>query len=177
MLANLLVIRSSFKQIRLGVELSHKPDKTEEEQQIVRSFKLTMSSTIAVVLAVFIVLTVIIFSTIMYTSGTSSATRTGTVEGTKVRYVQGTMKYVSLDELNISETSIKSGDKVKLYFDNYDKLINGKTEVDIDNSLKRMMLIIGGSIVFLIIFRIVMQLTYGRPWFNWLMQMSKLGRC
>lgn len=75
------------------------------------------------------------FGLIMANTTPNLEQRSGVVKDGNVKYVQNTVKYVSLSELGLSPDDVGDGEKVTLYFDN-DKITSVKTETDSQNEMK-----------------------------------------
>lgn len=164
-----LPIARGFRAMRLGRQLLKKPSKTEFEERAAKSFKLSMISTLLVLVILFVITIVSIVSTFTsYSFSNYSSRRTGTVEGDKVRYVQNTMKYVSLEDLDINEDEVMQGEKLRLFFDAEDMLMGGELESKSDTKIYNLLIVLGVSVVSIIIFIIVIRTTYGKAWYQWI---------
>lgn len=158
-----------YRTIGLGIQLLKKPNKNEFEESAAKAFKLSIVSTLIIVVIFFLIASVSITSTFNSSAVSNySSRRTGTVEGDKVRYVQNTMKYVSLEELNINEVDVIQGEKIRLFFDTEDRLVGGELESETDAKIYNLLFILGSSVVAIIILSIVIRTTYGKPWYQWL---------
>ncbi|GFP74240.1 hypothetical protein [Clostridium fungisolvens] len=165
--ANALAIQRGSRVLRIGMVLLKKPNKTELEEHAAKSFKISIISTLIVVGIIITIIGITIAYTFTSSFGQYSARRAGTVEGTKVRYVQNTLKYVSLEELGINASSVKQGDEIRLYFDAQDKLIGAEPTANNDSKISRLFIVLGGATAILIIFPLLMRVTYGKPWHQW----------
>lgn len=68
-----------------------------------------------------VVVAIVAMFTVFVNSGPAHSTkRGGTVERGKVRYVQNTLKYVTLEDLDIDSNSVEDGDRLELDFDSHD---------------------------------------------------------
>lgn len=162
-------IEYGYRSIRLGIGLLKKKNRTEFEDCAAKSFKVTMISMLIVLAICFFVIIASIIVTFTSNSFNNySSRRTGTVEGDKVRYVESTMKYVSLEELNINEDDVIQGEKIRLFFDTEDRLMGGESEAKSDIKIYNLLITLGITFVGIIIFIIVVRTTYGKPWRKWL---------
>jgi hypothetical protein len=76
--------------------------------------------------------------TVFVNSGPAHSTkRGGTVERGKVRYVQNTLKYVTLEDLDIDSNSVEDGDRLELDFDSHDSLMGAELEKVVQERARR----------------------------------------
>ena len=152
------------KDLELGYELLKKPFKNEFEQRAAKSFKATLIAAVITTLISIALFIIALNFAVPFKGPKYSARRQGTVEGDKVRYVQNTMKYLTLEELNIDPESVDDGDKIELYFNKGDSLIGAKaSKKDDDLNKKYFMIFLGLGILVLILYMIIWPLTFGKP--------------
>lgn len=147
--------------------LKRKPNKSELEKDAIKSYK----SSMIIIWISTILFTIILAFTIVYALISPfepySAKRNGTVENGMIRYVQGELKYISLEELNIDKYSVSEGDKVLLYFDVHDNLKGGELELFQNLKFTALFIVILIGIVCLIILSLVLKNTIGKPFSEW----------
>lgn len=159
--------------ISLGFNLCKKPNKTEFEEQAAIAFKKSMWSTVRYCVFVFILLNFLIVNFI-FSLPSYSARRVGTVEGYSVRYVQDTMKYVSLIDLGLDPSDVEEGEKINLYFDRQDNLITGKLESDSDTEIMLIVVGIFGSCAVGILRSLMLRKGKCKAWYQYVREHEEL---
>lgn len=112
---NVGAIRGSHV-ILVGFRLLKKKDKTEEEEAAAQSFKKYFRS-ICLMTFLFIMAISVTMTVFFPFKGFSGDKRYGTIEGEKIRYIQNTAQYMSIDAYGLGKYNLKDGDKVTLFFD------------------------------------------------------------
>lgn len=174
-------IRAKYvRNILIGLQLLRKPDKNEFEKKAARSFILVACSTLFLLGILAIVMIVSLLTTFEPSTPAHSAKRTGTVEGNKVRYVQNTVKYATLEELDIDPDSVEDGDRIELYFNVNDRLIGAESSKDEEGRMVRLLTIYIVSIVVVIVLLLLISKAFGKPmneyyqYYNYQAQMRNL---
>lgn len=153
--------KRDLKILALGFELLKKPNKNEFEKKAARSFLLIICSTLFFIGVLMIAL---IFTVLVKPEPAHSTKRGGTVEGDKVRYVQNTLKYVTLEELDIDLNSVEDGDRLELYFDSHDSLIGAELQKIVQERSRRNGIMFIVSFIVCLVLMLVVPNLVGKPW-------------
>ena len=150
-----------------GIRLLKKEDKTEYEKRAAESFKSSLIGSIFIAILIFVISSVGISKMYTFPNAGYTVRRVGTVENNMVRYVQGNLKYVSLEELNIDENKAEDKDSVNLYFDRDDNLIGGELESAAEGRAMNFVYYLLGSIGLAVFYIIISRLTFAKPFCIW----------
>lgn len=167
---NIETIHNARPVFEAGYRLCKKPNKTPEEIVAAKSFKKTLlmafSAGLVALIASIIGVVVLFFAP---TSDIKMAVeRTGTVmdDGT-VRYVQNEMKYISLEELGLSNKNLSKGDRVIIGFDsNGEKIVCAYPKEEVEKEEARAVILFVINFVVAIVYAVGVAIigpkTYGK---------------
>lgn len=169
----LLNLHKWSRGFRLGSLLLKKQNKTAEEVEIVKSYKIVLRNAVVFTFLCVMIIAFAIVSLFSSAPMNGDVKRYGTViENNTVRYVQNTMQTITLKDLGINHQAVSEGDRIILFFDHNDRIIGAVPEkaANKDASEKMTVFLTAfiGSVVVLVILTVIMKRTSGRKWYGWI---------
>lgn len=168
-LAQLSVIISGSKASKEGVELCRNAS-SEREIKAARAFRRVLAGAIVLAVCFAAVLLVVMFINI--SSINSENDRYGSVQDDgSIRYTDNGFKYVSAEELGLSDAGLKAGDGVVIFFDSSDNITSAYPKEYYDEYTgSRLMaiiltLLLGGTVIIIYALVICRLTPFGRDWY------------